>query len=50
MTRNELEAHYWRYITCLNERRLDEAEAFYADELLYNGTTITRAEWRRARS
>lgn len=47
MTRDELEAHYRRYIACLNERRLDDAEAFYADELLYNGKRISRAEWRR---
>lgn len=47
MTRDELEAHYRRYVACLNARRLDEAEAFYADDLLYNGRWISRAEWRR---
>lgn len=47
MTRNELDAHYRRYIACLNERRLDDAEAFYADELLYNGERISRSAWRR---
>ena len=47
MTRDELEALYRSYIDCLNERRLDEAEAFYCDELLYNGERISRAEWRR---
>lgn len=47
MTRDELDAHYRRYIAALNERRLDDAESFYADELLYNGERISRAEWRR---
>ncbi len=47
MTRDALEEHYRRYIACLNQRRLDEAEAFYADDLLYNGRRISRAEWRR---
>lgn len=47
MTRDELEAHYRRYIACLNERRIDEAAAFYADRLLYNGKHISRDEWRR---
>ena len=48
MNRAELEAHYRRYIDCLNERRLDEADTFYCDELLYNGERISRAQWRRA--
>lgn len=47
MNRDELDAHYRRYIAALNERRLDEAETFYADTLLYNGARISRAEWRR---
>ena len=47
MTRDELEAHYRRYIDCLNARRLDEAGAFYADDLLYNGQRMSRARWRR---
>ena len=47
MTRGELEARYGRYIVCLNERRLDDAEAFYAEELLYNGRRINRGRWRR---
>ncbi|MFJ5487058.1 ester cyclase [Hansschlegelia beijingensis] len=46
MTRDELEALYRRYIASLNERRLDEAESFYWDELLYNGERMSRAEWR----
>lgn len=47
MIRDELEAHYRRYIEALNQRRLDEAESFYVDELLYNGKRTSRAEWRR---
>lgn len=47
MTVEQLEVNYRRYIACLNERHLDLAEAFYADELLYNGRRITRAAWRR---
>jgi predicted ester cyclase len=46
MTEAELEAHYRRYIQCLNERRLDEMHLFYHDELLYNGARMTRAQWR----
>ena len=46
MTRDELEALYRRYIACLNDRRLDEAEGFYWEELLYNGGRMSRAEWR----
>lgn len=47
MIRDELDTHYRRYIAALNERRLDDAEGFYADELLYNGERISRAMWRR---
>ncbi len=47
LTRDELEAHYRRYINCLNARRIDEAQAFYCDELLYNGEWISRATWRK---
>src|SRR3954471_19890100 len=46
MTRGELEAHYRDYISCLNERRLDRMDEFYADELLYNGRRLTRTQWR----
>lgn len=46
MTREQTEAQYRRYIDCLNERRLAEAGAFYADRLLYNGRWLTRTEWR----
>ena len=45
MTPGELEAHYRDYISCLNERRLDRMNEFYADELLYNGRRLTRAQW-----
>ena len=47
MTRDELETRYRRYIDCLNERRHDDAEAFYCEELLYNEKHISSAEWRK---
>ena len=47
MTRDELESHYRQYIACLNARNLDAAERFYADDMLYNGARVSRAEWRR---
>lgn len=46
MSPAELEAHYRRYIQCLNERRLDVMSEFYHDELLYNGEPMTRARWQ----
>ncbi len=47
MMREQLDAYYRRYIACLNERRLDEAALFYAEELNYNGEMMSRDRWRR---
>ena len=46
MTEAELEAHYRRYISYLNDRRLDELDEFLHEELTYNGEPETRADYR----
>jgi predicted ester cyclase len=46
MTEAEFEAHYRRYISCLNNRRLDELDEFLHEELTYNGEPETRADYR----
>ena len=46
VTEVELEAHYRRYISCLNNRRLDELDEFVHEELTYNGEPETRADYR----
>ena len=47
MTRDGFEAHYRGYIACLNERRIDEAAAYYLDDIWYNGERMTREQWRK---
>ena len=46
MTEVELEDHYRRYISCLNNRRLDELDEFVHEELTYNGEPETRTDYR----
>ena len=46
MTDSELEAHYRRYIDCLNSRRLGEMGQFVHAELVSNGKAMTREEWQ----
>jgi predicted ester cyclase len=46
MTEAELEAHYRRYISYLNNRRLDELDEFLHEELTYNCQPETRADYR----
>ena len=46
MTEAEFEAHYRRYISYLNNRRLDELDEFLHEELTYNGEPETRADYR----
>ncbi len=46
MTEAEFEAHYRRYISYLNDRRLDELDEFLHEELTYNGEPETRADYR----
>ena len=46
MTEAEFEAHYRRYISYLNNRRLDELDEFVHEELTYNGEPETRADYR----
>ena len=46
MTEVELEAHYRRYISCLNDRRLEGLDEFVHEELTYNGEPETRADYR----
>jgi predicted ester cyclase len=46
MTEAEFEAHYRRYISYLNNRRLDELDEFLHEELTYNGQPETRADYR----
>jgi hypothetical protein len=46
MTEAEFEAHYRRYISYLNNRRLDELDEFLYEELTYNGEPETRADYR----
>lgn len=37
MNHDDLDALCRRFIACLNERRIDDAEVFYCDALSYNG-------------
>lgn len=46
MIEAELEAHYLRYISCLNDRRLEGLDEFVHEELTYNGEPETRADYR----
>ena len=46
MTEAEFEAHYRRYISYLNNRRLNELDEFVHEELTYNGAPETRADYR----
>lgn len=46
MSDADLEAHYRQYIRCLNDRRLDELDAFVHDDLHYNGAPETRTAYR----
>ena len=46
MTEAEFEAHYRRYISHLNNSRLDELDEFVHEELTYNGEPETRADYR----
>jgi predicted ester cyclase len=46
MTTAAFEAHYRRYISCLNDRRLDDLDEFVHEELTYNGEPETRADYR----
>lgn len=46
MTNAELEATYRAYLTALNDRRLDDLVRFVHDELIYNGNTMTRRQYR----
>jgi predicted ester cyclase len=39
------EAVYRAYLTCLNERRFDDLDAFVHSTITYNGTPMTRAEY-----
>lgn len=42
----DLDAHYRRYLACLNERRLDRLVEFVHDEITYNDVPMTRADYR----
>jgi predicted ester cyclase len=42
----ELDAHYRRYLTCLNERRFDRLIEFVHDEITYNDAPMSRADYR----
>jgi predicted ester cyclase len=41
-----LESVYRAYLAALNERRFDDLREFVHDELTYNGTPMTRADYR----
>jgi steroid delta-isomerase-like uncharacterized protein len=41
-----LEAVYRSYLAALNERRFDDLTEFVHDELTYNGSPLTRADYR----
>jgi predicted ester cyclase len=40
------EAHYLRYISFLNERRLDDLSEFVQERLIYNGKAMTRIDYQ----
>jgi predicted ester cyclase len=42
----DLDAHYRRYLTTLNERRFDRLVEFVHDEVTYNDVPMSRAEYR----
>lgn len=42
----DLDAHYRRYLACLNERQLDRLDEFVHDEITYNDAPMTRAGYR----
>ena len=44
--RSRVRARYRRYISYLNNRRLDELDEFVHEELTYNGEPETRADYR----
>ena len=46
MTNAVLEASYRAYLTVLNDRRLDDLVRYVHDELVYNGETMTRRQYR----
>jgi predicted ester cyclase len=46
MTVAENETHYLRYISYLNERRVDELGEFVHEELTYNGEPMTRLDYQ----
>jgi predicted ester cyclase len=41
------ERQYRAYIEALNERRLDDAQRYYADRVVYNGVEMTSDQWLR---
>lgn len=49
MTTGDLAAVYQRYLQCLNERRWDDLHEFVHDELAYNSTPMSLADYRAAR-
>ena len=42
----DLEDTYRAYLAALNDRRLDDLEHYVADEITYNGTPMTRAQYQ----
>jgi predicted ester cyclase len=46
MTNAALEATYRAYLTALNDRRLDDLVRYVHDEIVYNGGTMTRRQYR----
>ncbi len=46
MDATELGQRYWRYIGCLNARKLDELDEFVHEDIEYNGAPMTRDEWK----
>lgn len=46
MTDFDREAHYRRYISYLNDRRVDDVQEFVNEELTYNGEPMSRIEYQ----
>jgi predicted ester cyclase len=46
MTNAALEATYRAYLTTLNDRRLDDLARYVHEELVHNGDTMTRRQYR----
>ncbi len=46
MSAIDLKVHYSNYIATLNERRFEDLPAFVADELVYNGASLTGQQYR----